>query len=190
MPTICVFAASSSACDEKYRIWARQIARSIAQAGWDLVFGGSNMGLMAVVAETFKKQGRRVISVIPSSFAGRCLPFPQSDEIIEVESLRIRKEIMGKHADAYLALTGGCGTLDEFNEILTLKHLNMAPEPLLLFNPENYWQPFLAMLDRFDLERFSRTPSRLLFQEFDNPASVLSTLDDFRLERDKITDEQ
>ncbi|MFT7619616.1 MAG: hypothetical protein ACI97A_003272 [Planctomycetota bacterium] len=164
MPTICIFVASSSSCPQKYRDWAENIAANLADQGWDLVFGGSHVGLMALVAETFKTRGRRVTSVIPEEFATRCPAFPDSDEVIRTPGLRVRKEEMAKRADAFLALTGGCGTLDEFNEILTLKHLDMAPQPLVLFNPESYWQPYLDMLSRFDEERFAAHPPLDMFR--------------------------
>ncbi len=176
MPTICIFAASSDACHDKYKVWAEEIAAKLATDHWDLVFGGSDMGLMAVLARTFKSLNRRVISVIPHEFDNRCLPFPESDEIIKVHGLRLRKQEMATRADAFLALTGGCGTLDEFNEVLTLKHLNLASEPLVLFNPDDYWRPFLDMLERMDQERFSRVPSKDLFVSAATVNEVMNAL--------------
>lgn len=176
MPTICIFVASSSKCPQIYHDWAQAVSASLADHGWDLIFGGSHVGLMALVAKTFKDRGRRVTSVIPEEFDNRCATFPESDVVIRTKGLRIRKEEMQKRADAFLALTGGCGTLDEFNEIVTLKSLDMAPQPLVLFNPENYWQPYLELLQRFDDESFSRQPPTEHFQIAETPEAVLRCL--------------
>ena len=176
MPSICIFTASRLPEREILTHQARKISQDLAEQGWDLVFGGSDMGLMHVVAEAFHEKGRTVTGIIPHCFDTRCNTFPGATHIIKVNTLRERKQAMEDRSDAFLALTGAMGTLDEFLEILTLKYLGLTSKPLLLFNPENYWGPFVQMLERMNEEGFCAADASELYAAPASPGEVIRML--------------
>lgn len=146
MPSICVYAASSRNLPEEFYAAADLIGRRLGADGFDLVFGGANIGLMNSVARGFKSAGAKVISVIPHLFDKSRLTFVDSDEVLLTEDLRHRKRIMESRADAFLVLPGGPGTLDEFFETLTLKQLGLVKKPIVILNQNGHFDGTLLQI--------------------------------------------
>lgn len=154
MKALCVYCSSSDRLEPKYPAMAEQVGAEIAARGWTLVYGGGKTGLMGAVARGTKSGGGRVVGVIPEFMKVRELAFDEADELISVITMRERKTLMETRADAFLALPGGWGTLEELLEILTLAHLEVLHKPIVILNHEGYFDDLLRMFRRVVDEKF------------------------------------
>ncbi len=160
--SICVFCASSKGTEPVYLEEAGALGRAIAERGWQLVYGGAHVGLMGAVADAALAHGAPVIGVIPSALMDREIAHRGLTELIEVGSMHERKAEMAARADAFLALPGGLGTLDELCEVLTWSLLGIHRKPIVLINTAGYWNAFLKMLDEAVAAGFLRPAHRSL----------------------------
>lgn len=160
MKLLCVYCASSDRLDPKYVAVAAATGRAIAARGWGLVYGGGKTGLMGAVARGTKEAGGRVVGVIPEFMKVRELAFDEADELISVLTMRERKLLMETRAEAFLALPGGWGTLEELLEILTLAHLEVLHKPVIVLNQEGYYDDLLRFFERIVEERFMHATIR------------------------------
>lgn len=160
MKSLCVYCASSDRLDPKYAAVAKQVGREIAARGWSLVYGGGKTGLMGAVARGTKDAGGKVIGVIPEFMKARELEFTEADELVSVITMRERKMIMETRADAFVALPGGWGTLEELLEILTLAHLETIHKPVVILNQDGFYDDLLRFFDRIVEEKFMRETIR------------------------------
>jgi cytokinin riboside 5'-monophosphate phosphoribohydrolase len=151
--SLCVYCASSDRLDAKYYTLGTQLGAEIARRGWTLVYGGGKTGLMGAVARGVKSGAGRVIGVIPEFMKNRELEFAEADELISVLTMRERKMLMETRADAFLALPGGWGTLEELLEILTLAHLEVLRKPVVIFNQDGYYDDLLRFFERIVAEK-------------------------------------
>jgi cytokinin riboside 5'-monophosphate phosphoribohydrolase len=161
--SICVFCASASGLDEVYLESARLLGKEIGRRGHRLVYGGGNVGLMREVAASVHDAGGEVFGAIPRSLVERELAYGPADELVVTETLRERKAEMDNRADAFVALPGGFGTMEELLEVLTLRQLNLHDRPIVLVNVNGYWDPFLAMVRAMTGQRFAREGEGSLF---------------------------
>lgn len=140
--------------------------------GWGLVYGGGKTGMMGAIARAVKQRGGRVVGVIPEFMKVRELAYDEADELVTVITMRERKLLMETRADAFVALPGGWGTLEEILEILTLRQLDVVKKPCVLFNQDGFYEPLLALFQRMLADKFSsgRTWScsglRIAFRKF------------------------
>ena len=148
MTTVCVFCASSEEVAEEHRATARALGTAIAQAGWSLMYGGGNIGLMGEIARAALAGGAHVTGVIPHLLADREVALEEVSSLIRTDTMRERKAVMDEGSDAFLVLPGGIGTLEELVEILTLKQLGYHDRPIILLDPTGYWDPLLVLIDR------------------------------------------
>jgi len=160
MKSLCVYCSSSDRLEPKYPVLAEAVGAEIARQGWGLVYGGGKTGLMGAVARGTKRAGGRVIGVIPEFMKVRELEFTEADELISVLTMRERKMLMETRADAFLALPGGWGTLEELLEILTLAHLEVLHKPIIILNQDGYYDDLLKLFDRIVAERFMHATIR------------------------------
>ncbi|MEZ6195282.1 MAG: TIGR00730 family Rossman fold protein [Planctomycetota bacterium] len=164
MPMICVYASSSLLLAPEVYAASERLGTEMARQGWDLIFGGSNVGLMDVVARAMQAGGRRVVSVIPEIFAERNLTYVEADEVVVTPDLRQRKQIMQERADAFCVFPGGPGTLDEFYETLTLVQIRAMEKPILLLNWEDHFAGTLSQIAAIEAGGYSRVPLGELFR--------------------------
>lgn len=160
---ICVFCASSNRVDRVYLDAARALGAQMAQRGWALVYGGGSVGLMGVLAEAVHAAGGRVIGIIPQALLDREVGYLQADELIVTQTLRQRKQLMDDRADAFVALPGGFGTLEELVEIITLKQLGYHAKPIVIANIAAYFDPLLVFFERMFAEGFASERYRGLY---------------------------
>ena len=153
--SICVYSSSSDAVDPAYFELATALGAAIARRGDRLVFGGSNTGLMGVVARAVKDHGGEVVAVILKAMQGTPYVFDRADEIVTTKDLRARKAEMEARADAFLALPGGLGTLDELIEILAAKQLQFHQKPLVLVSFKGFYEPLAVFFEHLFRERFA-----------------------------------
>ena len=143
---VCVFCGSSPGVKQAYRDQAVDLGRLLGQAGLGLVYGGAQVGLMGVLADAALDHGCEVIGVIPRSLAGIEVAHQRLTRLVLVETMHQRKALMAKEADAFIALPGGFGTLDELFEILTWAQLGIHAKPCVLVNTGGYYDHLLSFL--------------------------------------------
>jgi len=152
---ICVYCSASTAIDSTYTELAIRLGEEIAARGETLVFGGTNIGLMSTLATAVKSGGGRVIGVIPVQIQGTPYAFDQADELIATPTLRDRKAAMEQRADAFIALPGGFGTLDEVIEVIMLKQVQFHKKPIVLLDHNGFYQPLSALFEHLYAQRFA-----------------------------------
>jgi len=138
--------------------------------GWSLIYGGGKVGLMGAVARGVKAEGGHVIGVIPEFMKSRELAFDGADEMVTVETMAERKGAMLARADAFLALPGGIGTLEEIAEALTLRSLAKIHGRAVFFNQDGFYDDLFRFFDRITTERFKASGMSRLY-------AVASTVD-------------
>lgn len=159
---ICVYCSSSSAVDSVYTEAARALGARLAARGDTLVYGGATVGLMGVVARSVHAGGGRVIGVIPQQLVEKELAYREADELVITRDLRARKAEMDGRAEAFIALPGGFGTLEELLEVLTLRQLHFHERPIILLNTAGFYEPLIALFEHLYRERFAK-PARELY---------------------------
>ena len=161
MPTairsVCVYCASSEAVAPAYRAVAAGLGRALAEEGWDLVYGGGNIGLMGEVARAAMAAGAHVTGVIPHRLADREVALHTVPELLRTETMRERKALMDERSDAFVVLPGGIGTLEELVEILTLKQLGYHQRAVIVLDAEGFWDPLIAQLRRMVEQGFAQS---------------------------------
>jgi uncharacterized protein (TIGR00730 family) len=166
--SICVFCGASSGTDEAYAAAARAVGATLAERGIRLVYGGGRLGLMGAVADAALAAGGDVVGVIPRGLVDRELAHLGVGELVVVETLHERKAEMAARADAFLALPGGLGTLEELAEVLSWAQLDLHEKPIGLLDVRDYFASLAAFLDRAEAEGFlAERHRRLLVRETD-----------------------
>jgi len=173
--SICVFCSSSNSIDDVYFETATDLGHRIGQLGLGLVYGGASIGLMGAIARATHEKGGRVLGVIPEFFRDKDKNFEYSkaDELIIVETMRIRKAIMYERADAFIALPGGIGTLEEVIEILSMKQLGLTEKPLVFVNTNNFYDGLISNLQNMVDLKFAKSSTLELFAVCPDPLSAL-----------------
>src|SRR5277367_5418639 len=143
---VCVFCGSSPGVKQAYRAEAVALGRLLGEAGVGLVYGGAQVGLMGMLADAALAHGSEVIGVIPRALAGVEVAHQGLSRLVLVETMHERKALMVQEADAFVALPGGFGTLDEFFEILTWAQLGIHAKPCVLVNTAGYYDHLLSFL--------------------------------------------
>jgi uncharacterized protein (TIGR00730 family) len=175
---VCVFCGSSFGARPEFESQAQALGRSIAARGLGLVYGGGHVGLMGVVADAAQNAGALVTGIIPEALMAREVAHPTLGELIVTANMHERKARMAERADAFLALPGGLGTLEELFEVWTWAQLGLHDKPLGLLNVAGYYDGLLAFLQQMVEQRFVRTAelSRLLVDA--DPDRLLERLAD------------
>jgi len=179
MKRICVFCGSNAGARSEYAEAARALATVLAERKLGIVYGGGNVGLMGVLADAALARGGEVIGVIPQKLVDKEVAHHGVTELRIVETMHERKALMNDLSDAFLALPGGFGTLDEFFEVLTWSQLGFHGKPCALLNVAGYYDGMLAMLDHAVTERFLRPAHRELVIADTDPLRLLQRLSAF-----------
>jgi uncharacterized protein (TIGR00730 family) len=151
---VCVFSGSSPGADPAYRAAAGDLGHRLAERGIELVYGGAHVGLMGALADAALEGGGQVIGVIPQSLVDREIAHPGLSDLRVVDSMHERKAVMAELADAFVALPGGVGTLEELFEVYTWNQLGLHAKPLGLLNVRGYFDGLAQFLDHATAERF------------------------------------
>ncbi|MGC9350041.1 MAG: TIGR00730 family Rossman fold protein [Anaerolineae bacterium] len=176
---ICVYCSSSDHIDGVYFAAAATLGTEMARRDDTLVYGGAGIGLMGALARAVKAGGGRVIGVVPELLRPEPITFHEADELIFTQDMRERKATMERHADAFVVLPGGFGTLEELTEVLTLRQLRAHTKPLVLLNVDGFWQPLIALFEHFYRGGFARRWDDLYYVA-DNVSEALGFLDAYR----------
>ena len=145
MKSLCVFCGSASGANPVYAEAAREMGTELARRSLALVYGGGRIGLMGDVAVAAIAAGGRVVGVIPERLAAKEIAFAEATELIVVNTMHARKALMADRSDAFVALPGGYGTLDELFEILTWAQLGIHAKPVGIINVAGFFTPLLVL---------------------------------------------
>src|SRR5271156_5542044 len=170
---VCVFCGSSLGVKQAYRAEAVALGRLLGEAGLGLVYGGAQVGLMGALADSALDNGGEVIGVIPRTLAGIEVAHQRLSQLVLVETMHERKALMAKESDAFLALPGGFGTLDEFFEILTWAQLGIHTKPCVLVNTAGYYDHLLSFLQVAIDEGFLKPKNNALIHVVTDAAEAL-----------------
>src|SRR5688572_3937282 len=176
MPSICVFCGSNSGADDRYILQAKLLATSMVDSGFTLVFGGGRVGLMGVIADEMLRNSGKVIGVIPQFLYSREVGHDGVTELEIVQSMHQRKKRMAELSDAFIALPGGWGTLEELAEILTWKQLGLITQPVGLLNIDSFFDPLLTQFQKMVEQGFLAKANRDLLIVADDPAILIQKL--------------
>ena len=152
---------------------AEELGGLLAQRKISLVYGGARVGLMGALAMAVHQHGGHVIGVIPRFMRDREIAYEAADELIATETMRERKEIMESRADAFIALPGGFGTLEEILEIITLRLLHRHEKPVAFLNTADFYRPLIAMFEHFYAHNFAKPSSRSFYHVAPTPSDAL-----------------
>jgi uncharacterized protein (TIGR00730 family) len=171
--SICVFAGSSLGAEPMFARAAAALSRELVARGYGLVYGGANVGLMGVVANTVLECGGRVTGVIPDFLVAKEIAHQQLSELVVVSSMHERKNTMASRSDGFVALPGGFGTIEEFFEVLTWAQLALHVKPCGLLNVEGYYDGLLRFLDNAVAQQLLKPANREMVIVEDDPARML-----------------
>jgi uncharacterized protein (TIGR00730 family) len=153
---VCVFCSSSQSIDQRYLDLAADVGSAIARRGWDLVSGAGSISMMGALVRAARGAGGRTIGVIPEALLALEVADHDSDEFVVTRDMRQRKGIMDERSDAFLALPGGIGTLEELIEVWTARSLNMHHKPVVVLDPWGDYDHLHALLDHWQKQGFVR----------------------------------
>jgi len=151
---ICVYCGSSPGTEPAFLEGARKFGKILAESGVRLVYGGGSVGLMGALAEAALEHGGEVTGIIPEFLTRRERPRRLAQELIVTRDMHDRKRVMFERADAFVALPGGIGTLEETIEQLTWAQLGRHKKPILLANIKGYWDPLLTLIEHMRAVKF------------------------------------
>jgi uncharacterized protein (TIGR00730 family) len=173
---VCVYCASSNDLSQVYFAVARDLGSGMARRGWPLIYGGGGVGLMGAIADAVRSAGGTIVGIIPQALLEREAAYLQSDELIVTTTLRERKQLMDDHSDAFIALPGGFGTLEELLEIMTLRQLAYHDKPIVIVNVGGYFDALLAQFERIFAEGFAHGRYRDLYSVVGSSEQALELL--------------
>jgi uncharacterized protein (TIGR00730 family) len=154
LQSICVYCGSNDGRLPEYAASAERLGRDMAEAGVRLVYGGGSVGLMGIVARSVLAHGGEVTGIIPQFLKDREVMLKEVSELIVTADMHERKRIMFERSDAFVALPGGIGTLEEVVEMMTWAQLDQHEKPILIVNINGFWDPLIALFGRMTSEGF------------------------------------
>jgi uncharacterized protein (TIGR00730 family) len=170
---ICVYCGSGLGQNPAYAVAARTLGAQLAANGIGLVYGGGSLGLMGEVARATLEGGGRVTGIIPSFLTEKEQMLRDADDLIVTEDMHERKRLMFERSDAFVALPGGVGTLEELVEQLTWVQLGRHSKPVVVANIEGFWNPFLRLLAHMKEDAFIRPGLDLNFTVVDDAKKIV-----------------
>ncbi|CAK9317307.1 unnamed protein product [Citrullus colocynthis] len=177
---ICVFCGSSPGKNPSYQLAALQLAHQLVERNIDLVYGGGSIGLMGLVSQAVYDGGCHVLGVIPKTLMLRELTGETVGEVRPVSGMHQRKAEMAKQADAFIALPGGYGTLEELLEVITWAQLGIHEKPVGLLNVDGYYNALLSFLDKAVAEGFITPAARNIIVSAQTAQELMCKLEDYK----------
>lgn len=176
---ICVFCSSSNAISDIYFNEANNLGELIGQGGHALINGGANVGLMEAVTVSARKAGAKTIGIIPERMIGRSLASENSHDVIVTKDMMDRKAKMRDLSDAFIALPGGFGTLEEILEVMTLRQLSYHKKPIVFINTNNFFEHLFKQFEVSYKEMFAKELYRDLYFAANNSIEAMEYLKNY-----------
>lgn len=173
---VCVYCGSGKGLNPAYAVAARKLGKALADSGIRLVYGGGSLGLMGEVAKACLGAGGKVTGIIPEFLVSKEMMLKDVDELIVVGDMHARKRLMFERSDAFVALPGGIGTLEELVEQLTWSQLGQHTKPIVVANIDGFWNPFLDLLAHMKGETFIRAGIDIHFAVVDQPEKIVPAI--------------
>jgi uncharacterized protein (TIGR00730 family) len=173
---VTVYASSSERIDPKWAPVAERLGACIARRGWDLVWGGSRFGLMGAASRGARSAGGRTFGVILRRFIDKNVACPDAHAMEALDDMRSRKRGLDESGDAFVALPGGLGTLEELLEVMSFKQLGFHDKPIVVLDAFGFWRPLLDMLERCLAEGFIQQRFRGLWSVATTPEEAVELL--------------
>ena len=180
MKKICIFCGSSMGFDPIYKEKAKELGQAMAERGCELLYGGGSVGLMKIIADVMLENHCKVIGTITQHLMDMEVGYDDIDELIVVESMAERKKILEDMADAFIAMPGGIGTMDEFFETYVLSQLRVFDKPVALFNVNGYYDDIIRFIDKAAKEGFVRKEHAENLIVSDDPKDLLAKMEQFQ----------
>lgn len=174
--SVCVYCGSRFGANPSYKAAAFDLGQGLAQAGWRLVYGAGDVGLMGEVAKAAQGAGGNTFGVIPEHLLKREAGKRDLTRFIVTENMHERKKVMFMNSDAIVVLPGGAGSLDEFFEAVTWRQLGLHQKPIFLLDINGYWQPLLALSDHIIDQGFAEASLRDYFTAISDVPTLLEAL--------------
>ncbi|XP_021730774.1 cytokinin riboside 5'-monophosphate phosphoribohydrolase LOG1-like [Chenopodium quinoa] len=176
---ICVFCGSSQGKKTSYQEAAIELGKELVSRNIDLVYGGGSIGLMGLVSQAVHSGGRHVIGVIPKTLMPREITGETVGEVKAVADMHQRKAEMARHSDAFIALPGGYGTLEELLEVITWAQLGIHDKPVGLLNVDGYYNSLLTFIDQAVEEEFISPSARHIIVSAPTAEELVKKLEDY-----------
>ncbi|KAG6422678.1 hypothetical protein SASPL_113055 [Salvia splendens] len=176
---ICVFCGSSPGKKPSYQLAAVQLGKEMVERNIDLVYGGGSIGLMGLISQAVYNGGRHVLGVIPKTLMPREITGEPVGEVRAVSGMHQRKAEMARQADAFIALPGGYGTLEELLEVITWAQLGIHDKPVGLLNVDGYYNSLLSFIDKAVDEGFIAPSARHIIVSAQTAHELMSKLEDY-----------
>lgn len=177
---ICVYSSSSNTIDVSYFDLAAELGRAIASNGDTLLFGGGMRGLMGATATAAHDSGAKVIGIIPEALNLKGIAFEACDEMVVTRDIRTRKAIMDERSEAFIALPGGFGTLEELIEIISLKLLKYHNKPIVIMNRGGFYDAMLKQFEDIIEGSFAKPESRMLYYVAADAADAMEYINSYK----------
>jgi uncharacterized protein (TIGR00730 family) len=177
---ICVFCSSSNAISETYFQEAEKLGSLIGKNNYHLINGGANVGLMEAVTVAARKAGAKTVGIIPERMIGRSLASENSHDVIITRDMMERKAKMRDMSDAFIALPGGFGTLEEILEVITLRQLSYHSKPIVFINTNGFFDHLLKQFEVSFQEMFAKSVYRELYFVANNANKAMSYIANYR----------
>lgn len=177
--SVCVYCGSSPGRDKVYVEAGHLLGRSLGRSGLRLIYGGGTKGIMGAVAEGAMRAGGKVTGIIPRFLINKEAAeagLGRLDELVVTENMHERKHIMFEKSDAFVALPGGIGTVEEIVEVMTWAQLGHHRKPIVFGNVGNFWNPMLALMDHMTAEGFIHTAQRVKPLVVDDPEAIVAAI--------------
>jgi uncharacterized protein (TIGR00730 family) len=174
--SVCVYCGSRFGASPSFLRAAQDLGRAIASRGWRLVYGGGNVGLMGATADAALAAGGEVVGVIPERLMNREVGHRGLSELRVVQTMHERKRVMAELADAFVAMPGGIGTLEELFEVWTWRHLGYHDQPIGLLNVDAFYDPLLAFMGHTQEAGFVDELQQAMLTVCADPAELLDRL--------------
>lgn len=178
--SVCVYCGSSNSVDEVYKDSARQLGKALGEKGWQLVYGGSRVGLMGLTADATLEAGGTAVGIIPRFIQDREIAHEHLTEFHMVETMHERKMMMVERSDAFVVLPGGVGTMDETFEVLTWRQLGLHDKPIIIVNVDGYWDHFVALVQNIADKKFMGQEHLGIFTVTDDVTKVPELIENAR----------
>ncbi|HNQ68080.1 MAG TPA: TIGR00730 family Rossman fold protein [Bacteroidales bacterium] len=180
--TICVFCSSSEDLDNKYYNLAKELGKLIGQTGYNLIHGAGSIGLMGVLMKSAAENGSVVTGVIPEHLNRKNIVNEDFQKLVITKDMKDRKEFMRNNSDAFIALPGGFGTVEELLEVITLKQLKYHSKPIVIINAHNYYYHLLEQFNEFYNQKFANNSYKALYNVTDDISEALNYIDSYKHE--------
>ena len=178
---VCIFASSSNYLDEKYYSEASELGKMLAENEYEMIYGGSKLGIMWACAGTLKQHGGKLIGVMPHKLNDCGVSAQICDEFYLTEGMRERKAKMDELSDAVIALPGGFGTLEEIAEIIVQKQLCYNNKAIVFLNTNGFYDKLISFMNEIIMQKFASQDSNNLYYIANSPKDTIDYLNNYKI---------